>query len=147
MNIKYHRFYAFFIFVILSMSLFSSLGQGLKLNEDASVDIASITNQQGGFSIELVNTGETIVRGLRLMINVTGGWFKPIDFRYNQLLFACNCTDVFEPGDSFFMSTTDVESFFGFGPIQITVETSSFATGKNSVTQKAFLFGSYLLFF
>ena len=135
------------VFLILSLSFIVSSPMVLSTGqlENASVEISSISKVNGGFVISLTNTGDTFVRGLRLKINVTGGWIKPVDFHYNALLFSCNCTDVFQPGDTFNISTVDYGHFFSIGFLEISVQTLSFATGDVSAQKSAFIFCSFII--
>jgi len=80
-------------------------------------------------------------------MTVIGGWIKPIDFHYDELLFICNCTDVFEPGDTYTLSTSEYETFFGIGFLEISIVVSSQATGIISTTKNAFIIGALIILF
>ena len=113
--------------------------------DTGDLEITSIEKEPGGFIITLTNTGDTYLRGLYLNISVTGGWIMPIDFHYNELLFICNCTDVFEPNDIMKISTSVYDTFISFGFLEVIVDVSSSAIGSRHAEQRAFIIGSFII--
>jgi hypothetical protein len=117
----------------------------MSIAEEKSVEITSISKEKGGFIITLTNTGDTLVRGIFLNISINGGWINPIDFYYDELLFSCNCTDVFQPGNTYIISTLDNETFFSFGLLVVSVKVSSEAIGTIKAKIQAFIIGSFII--
>ena len=133
--------FVIFLFIIIPIN------SAVSYDEQSAMEISSISTGPGGFIIGLSNTGETYIRGVTIMVNVTGGWIKPIDFHYEDLLFSCNCTDVFQPGDTYNIYTSTNESFFSFGFIDLSVYVSSYPIESISVERRAFIFGPFILLF
>jgi len=125
--------------------LFSSLVISTTKVDSSEIEITSIEKTTGGFKITFTNTGDTYLRGIQFNISVIGGWIKPVDFHYDEMLFDCNCTDVLEPGGELIISTNDFEMFMSFGFLDITVDVSSNSIENLHQEQRAFIIGTFII--
>ena len=64
--------------VILTSLILVAVGIQPISAEEEAVAITSISKLNGGFLIELTNTGEGLVRGILFNVSVTGGWINPM---------------------------------------------------------------------